>query len=156
MGLILGKNYFPWLGSFSFSAEMIGVILAVMIPAFIMLSGLMAAVGATVTEASEGQQIMGLFTIPIWLPYLLTGVFISNPNSPIAIAMSLFPLTAPMTITIRMSFTTIPIWQVVTSIIILVLSAFGSVWLAGRAFHLGMLRYGRRLRWKELFSQQRV
>jgi hypothetical protein len=42
------------------------------------------------------------------------------------------------------------------SVTILVLSAIGAVWLAGRAFHLGMLRYGQRLHWKEIFSHQRV
>jgi len=156
LALVIGKNYVSWLSGLSFSGEMTGVILAVMIPAFIMISGLMAAVGATVTEASEGQQIMGLFTIPIWLPYLLTGVFIQNPNSPLAIAMSLFPLTAPMTITIRLSFTTVPTWQIIASVIILIFSAIGAVWLAGRAFRLGMLRYGQRLQWKEVFSHQKV
>ena len=156
LALVIGKNYVSWLGGLSFSGEMIWVILAVMVPAFIMISGLMAAVGATVTEASEGQQVMGLFTIPIWLPYLLTGVFIQNPNSPLAIAMSLFPLTAPMTISIRLSFTTVPTWQIIASVVILIFSAIGAVWVAGRAFRLGMLRYGQRLHWKEVFSQQRV
>ena len=156
LALVIGKNYVPWLGGLSFSGEMIGVIIAVMVPAFIMISGLMAAVGATVSEGSEGQQIMGLFTIPIWIPYLFIGAFIQNPNSPLAIAMSLFPLTAPMTITIRMSFTTIPAWQLIASVTILVLSAIGAVWLAGRAFRLGMLRYGQRIHWKEVFSHQRV
>jgi len=154
--LVIGSNYFPWLRDFKFSGEMTGIILAVMIPAFIMISGLMAAVGATVSEASEGQQILGLFTIPIWLPYLFIGVFIQNPNSPLAIAMSLFPLTAPMTITLRLGFTTIPAWQLIASVSILVISAIGAVWLAGRAFHLGMLRYGQRIRWKEVISHQKV
>ena len=156
LALVIGKNYVSWLGGLSFSGEMTWVILAVMVPAFIMISGLMAAVGATVTEASEGQQVMGLFTIPIWLPYLLTAVFIQNPNSPLAIAMSLFPLTAPMTITIRLSFTTVPTWQIIASVVILIFSAIGAVWVAGRAFRLGMLRYGQRLHWKEVFSHQRV
>ena len=156
LALVIGKNYVPWLGGLSFSGEMIGVIIAVMVPAFIMISGLMAAVGATVSEGSEGQQIMGLFTIPIWIPYVFIGAFIQNPNSPLAIAMSLFPLTAPMTRTIRMSFTTIPAWQLIASVTILVLSAIGAVWLAGRAFRLGMLRYGQRIHWKEVFSHQRV
>jgi ABC-2 type transport system permease protein len=156
LALVFGKNYFPFLSGLKFSGEMVGIIIAVMVPAFIMISGLMAAIGATVSEASEGQQIMGLFTIPIWLPYVLIAVFIQNPNSPLAIAMSFFPLTAPMTIAMRIAFTTIPVWQVITSVIILVLSAIGAVWLAGRAFRLGMLRYGQRLRWKEIFSHQKV
>jgi ABC-2 type transport system permease protein len=156
LALVIGKNFIPSLGGLKFSGEMVGVLIAVMVPAFIMISGLMAAIGATVSEGSEGQQIMGLFTIPIWLPYILIAVFIQNPNSPLAIVMSFFPLTAPMTIALRIGFTNIPAWQVIISIIILVLSAIGAVWLAGRAFRLGMLRYGQRLHWKEIFSRQRV
>jgi ABC-2 type transport system permease protein len=154
--LIIGKSYVSFLSGFTFPTQTIAILTAVMVPAFIMISGLMAAIGATVTEASEGQQIMGLFTIPIWLPYILIGVFIQNPNSPLAIAMTLFPLTAPMTIAIRMGFTTIPTWQYVTSLVLLIISAAGAVWLAGRAFRLGMLRYGQRLRWREIFSRQSV
>ncbi len=154
--LIIGKSYVSFLSGFTFPVKTVAILTAVMVPAFIMISGLMAAVGATVTEGSEGQQIMGLFTIPIWLPYILIGVFIQNPNSPLAVAMTLFPLTAPMTIAIRMGFTTIPAWQYITSLILLLISAVGAVWLAGRAFRLGMLRYGQRVHWKEIFSQQRA
>jgi ABC-2 type transport system permease protein len=154
--LIIGKSYVSFLSGFTFPMKTVAILTAVMVPAFIMISGLMAAIGATVTEASEGQQIMGLFTIPIWIPYIMIAVFIQNPNSPLAIAMTLFPLTAPMTIAIRMGFTTIPTWQLITSFALLVISAAGAVWLAGRAFRLGMLRYGQRVHWKEIFSHQGV
>ncbi len=154
LGLLIGKNYVSWLSGLEFSGVTLGTMALVMVPAFIMVCGLMAAVGATVTEGSEGQQIMGLFTIPIWLPYFFTSMFIQNPNSPLAVAMSIFPLTAPMSISMRLAFTAIPTWQLATSVAILVVSAIGAVWLAGRAFRLGMLRYGQRLRWKEIFSHQ--
>jgi ABC-2 type transport system permease protein len=154
--LTFGRSYIPFLSGLKFSGEMVGVLLAVMVPAYVMISGLMAAIGATVTESTEGQQVVGLFTIPIWLPYILISTFFQNPNSPLAIAMSLFPLTAPMTIAMRLGITSIPAWQIIAGVIILVLSAVGSLWLAGRAFRLGMLRYGRRLRWKEIFSRQGV
>ncbi len=156
LALVVGKNYLPWMSGLQFSPVMVLTLAAVMIPAFIMICGLMAAVGATVTEASEGQQYMALFTLPIWLPYFLIGTFISNPNSPLATALSIFPLTAPMSIAMRLGFTSIPTWQLILSVSILVLSAIGAVWLAGRAFRLGMLRYGQRLRWNEIFSHQRV
>jgi len=155
-GLLIGKNFVPWLSGLQFSREIIGTILLVMVPAFIMISGLMAAVGATVAEATEGQQIMALFTLPLWIPYILIATFIQNPNSPLAVALSIFPLTAPMTIAMRIGFTTIPTWQLITSVTLLVLSAIGAVWFAGRAFRLGMLRYGQRLRWKEIFNRKTV
>ena len=154
--LMAGKSYIPVLSGISFPARTILLLLAIMLPAFVMISSLMAAVGATVTEATEGQQMMALFTLPIWLPYILIALFIENPNSPLSIALSLFPLTAPMTLALRLGFSNIPSWQLITSIFILLISAWGAIWLAGRAFRLGMLRYGQRLRWKELFSQQKA
>ncbi len=154
--LLIGKPYFSFLSGITFSASTIATLAVVMVPAFIMICGLMAAVGATVTEASEGQQIMGLFTIPIWIPYILFSVFLQNPNSPLAIALSIFPLTAPMSVAMRISFTTIPSAQLIASVALLALSAIGAIWLAGRVFRLGMLRYGQRVRWREIFSAQRV
>ena len=76
------------------------------------------------------------------------------PNSPLAIGMSFFPLTAPLTMIIRSGFTLLPWWQVAISVSLLVLSAAGALWLAGRAFRLGMLRYGQRLPIIELFRRQ--
>jgi ABC-2 type transport system permease protein len=154
--LIFGRSYIPFLSGITFSIGTVAVLLAVMVPAFVMICGLMAAIGATVTEASEGQQVMGLFTIPIWLPYILIATFLQNPNSPLAVILSFFPLTAPMTVAMRIGFSNIPTWQIITSILILVISAIGAIWLAGRAFRLGMLRYGQRLHWKEIFRLQRV
>jgi ABC-2 type transport system permease protein len=61
-----------------------------------------------------------------------------------------------MTIAMRIGFTSLPTWQIIASLVILVLSAIGAVWLAGRVFRLGMLRYGQRLRWNEIFRRQRV
>ena len=76
-----------------------------------------------------------------------------HPNSPLAVGLSFFPLTAPLTVLMRAGLTEIPIWQIVAISIIMVLSAAGSLWLAGRAFRLGMLRYGQRLRLVEIFRR---
>lgn len=129
--------------------------LAVIIPAFVMISALMAAVGATVTEAREGQQVTGLITLPVMLPFFLFAVLLNNPNGPIAVAFSFFPLTAPLTLIIRSGFAEVPTWQLAVSLLILVLSAVGSLWLAGQIFRLGMLRYGQRVRLREVFDSLR-
>ena len=54
---------------------------------------------------------------------------------------------------IRQGMTNIPVWQIVASSAIMILCAVASVWLAGRAFRLGMLRYGKRLKWREIFAR---
>ena len=79
-----------------------------------------------------------------------------SPNSPLAIGLSLFPLTAPVTLPLRAAFTTVPIWQILTSIGLLIACALGALWIAGRAFRLGMLRYGKRLALKEIFSRAKA
>jgi hypothetical protein len=57
---------------------------------------------------------------------------------------------------LRAGFSHVPAWQIATSFAILVLCACGAVWLAGRAFRLGMLRYGQRVDWRELFPRAQM
>jgi ABC-2 type transport system permease protein len=150
----VARPYLPMLSAIAVSPESLLLMLSVMLPTFVMLGGLMATVGATITESRDGQQIVSLFTLPTWIPYFLIYPLMSAPNSPLAIGLSFFPLTAPLTVVIRSGFTLIPWWQIAISVAILVLSAAGSLWLAGRAFRLGMLRYGQRLPIIALFHRQ--
>jgi ABC-2 type transport system permease protein len=152
IGLLIGRNYLEFLQNISIEWDTIALILLLLFPAFVMVSALMATIGATVTEAREGQQMVGFITLPIWIPYLLIMPIMMNPNSPLAVAFSLFPLTAPLTIILRSGFTIIPAWQIALSLLLLVLSALGALWFAGRTFRMGMLRYGKRLRWREIFK----
>jgi ABC-2 type transport system permease protein len=150
----IARPYIPMLSTITIAPEMLLLILAVMLPTFVMLGGLMAIFGATVTESREGQQIVSLFTLPTWIPYFLIYPLMNAPNSPLAVVMSFIPFTAPLTLIVRAGFTLVPWWQVAISVLLLVLCAAGSLWLAGRAFRLGMLRYGQRLPIRELFRKQ--
>jgi ABC-2 type transport system permease protein len=114
----------------------------------------MALVGATATEAREAQQIAGLFTIPLAIPLWFVSALIANPNSILSVILSIFPFTAPLAISLRAGYTDIPLWQTVLAVVLLVIFAIGALWLAGRAFRLGMLRYGKRLTWREIFARQ--
>ena len=154
VGMTVASAWYPALQSVRFSPATALTMAAVLVPCYVMLAGLMAAVGATVTEAREGQQIVGLFTMPIWIPYILINTMIQNSNSPLAVGLSLFPLTSPMAILLRMGFTVIPTWQIVVAVLLLSLSALGSLWLAGRTFRLGMLMYGKKLSWRQVFARK--
>ena len=128
-------------------------VLAAFVPGFLLYAGLMTAVGCTLAEAQEAQQISGMFILPNVVPWWLAVMIIENPNNPVSIALTLFPLTAPSTLAMRTAFEQVPLWQVVASIALLILSAWGALWLAGRAFRLGMLRYGKRVSLRELFGR---
>ena len=53
----------------------------------------------------------------------------------------------------RAALTSIPSWQIALNLLVMGLSALGALWLAGRALRLGMLRYGQRVAWRELFAR---
>lgn len=153
--ILLLQDKVSFLQGFQVAPQTLLLLGLVMFPAFILVSALMAAIGATVAEAREGQQMVGLISLPIWIPYMLMGVILENPNSPIAMALSLFPLTAPLTLLMRDGLTILPAWQIAVSSITQIVCAAGAIWVAGRAFRLGMLRYGQRLKWREVFARNK-
>jgi ABC-2 type transport system permease protein len=130
--------------------EFVWLMLLTLVPAFILIAALMATIGATATEAREAQQIAGLFTLPVVAPYWFFVPLMTNPQGTLALALSLFPLTAPVALPLRAAFTEVPLWQSALSISLLMVCAAAALWLAGRAFRQGMLHYGKRLSWREL------
>jgi ABC-2 type transport system permease protein len=152
--ILVGQNFLSWLKDLQLAASTVLVLVFTFIPSFIMLAALMTAVGATVTEAREGQQITGLFTLPVVIPYWFTYQLMNEPNGPLAVGLSFFPLTAPVALTMRIGFADIPLLQIVANITILILAAWAALWLAGRAFRLGMLRYGQTLSIRQIFGRQ--
>ncbi len=134
-----------------------GVILvtaAIALPAYVLVAALMTAIGAMVTTTQEGQSVSSIFVILHMAPMYIGVAFLNNPNNPLAITLSMLPFTSLMTIAMRNLFSSVPIWQVIISIGVQILSAAGAVWLASRSFRLGMLRYGQRLSWRKLFQKQ--
>jgi ABC-2 type transport system permease protein len=154
LGILVGRNYFSWMQSASISVSVLLWSFVILIPSFVMVASLMVAVGSTVTEAREAQQISGLFTLPIVIPYWFVALIMKNPNGLVSQVLSFFPLTAPVTLTLRMAFAVIPSWQLGLNILELALVAVLAVWLAGRAFRLGMLQYGQRLTLGQIIRRQ--
>lgn len=153
--LEIGRKYFDFLIDLTLSAETILLTVLTLLPSFIMVAALMTAIGATVTDEREGQQMTGIISMPIWIPYILTWPIMANPNGPLAVALSFFPLTAPITLSLRVAFAIIPTWQIALNVFVLFLAAAVAIWFAGRVFRIGMLRYGKRVNWREMFGLTR-
>jgi ABC-2 type transport system permease protein len=153
VGLMIGARFWPFLSEISIPGQIVVVMLLIFLPAFVMVAAIMSTIGAIMTEMSEAQQISGLFSLLITIPFYVTTTIMSNPNGPLAIILSFFPLSAPITIMMRMAFTNIPTWQITLNVLVLVVLAAFSVWLAGRAFRLGMLQYGKKVSLKDLFRK---
>jgi ABC-2 type transport system permease protein len=141
------------LKSLSFDIGAVVPLIILFVPAYVMFAALMAALGATFADTQDAQGIMGLFIILTMIPVWLMPLIGENPHGLLAVGLGMFPFTALSASTIRVTFSTVPAWQTVLSTVILVVSAGFAVWLAGRAFRLGMLRYGQDLNWRQVFRR---
>jgi ABC-2 type transport system permease protein len=131
-------------------------VVAIAIPSYVLACALMVAVGSTVGQAQEGQQIGVLFFMLFMIPLYAIMVIGETPNATPSVVLTLLPFTSLMTVGFRSLFSVVPLWQVVASVAIQTVCAAGALWLAGRAFRLGMLRYGQRLRFSEIFARAKA
>lgn len=143
-----------WFQDLSIDWSVILSTAAIAVPAYVLVGALMIAIGAMVTSTQEGQSFSSIFVIFHMIPLYVAFTFMDNPGSSLAVTLSLLPFTSLMTIAMRNLFYAVPGWQVAVSVIVQSVSALGAIWLASRAFRMGMLRYGQRLNWKGLFQAE--
>lgn len=124
---------------------------------YLIYSSIYAAIGAAVDNETDTQQ----FIFPIILPLMLAiyvGFFsvFSNPHGPIAVGFSLFPLTSPIVMLMRLPSGIgeggVPVWQFLLSIVFLILAFLAIVWLAAKIYRVGILMYGKKPTYKELYK----
>jgi len=148
--ILIGRNAIDFLDVIRAPWDYLLVVGAFLLPTFVLIAGIMTAIGGMVNELSQGQQISGIINMVFMSPWFLVTVIMSDPGSPILQTMSLIPFTAFMAVTMGYSFASIPFWQLALSWSILTGTAIFSVWLSARIFRMGMLRYGQRLHLKDV------
>jgi ABC-2 type transport system permease protein len=126
------------------------LLFGILAPGTIFIAALMTMAGVTVAELYEAQQVSILFTLPMLSPIWFSTSILSNPDKPLSIFLSIFPLTAIVTMPIRASFTSVPEWQLALAVIVLWSSAILALALAAKVFRISMLSYGKRLSVKDL------
>ena len=125
---------------------------AVSIPSFLFITAVMTTIGSTMVETQDAQQLGGLLYLFLFLPFYLILPITQNPNGGIAITLSLLPITSVMTNAMRMVLWDIPVSQIAASAAVSLASGALMVWVAGKALRIGMLRYGKRIKLRELFG----
>ena len=119
---------------------------------YFLYSSIYAAIGAAVDNETDSQQ----FLLPIILPLIL-GVYVgffsvlNDPNGTIATVFSMIPFTSPIVMMMRIPFG-VPWWQVLISLTILFATFFFVVWFASKIYRVGILMYGKKPTWKELYK----
>jgi ABC-2 type transport system permease protein len=119
---------------------------------FFMYGSLYAAIGASVDNIQDAQQLVFPITIPQLLPVLLITNIIQNPESAFAKFASMFPFFSPMIMLVRMSLIKVPWYEIVASMSFLVLGFLGSIWVAARIYEMGIFMYGKKPSFKEIWK----
>lgn len=154
LGLTIAGRFIPEIADLDLSFSTILVNLLTLLPAFVLVSAMMAALGATVSDMREAQQVSGFFTLPIFFPYYFVTSIMLNPDGLIARLLSFFPLSAPVALSMRMAFGSVPAWEITLIIFIMFGFSVFMIWLAARAFRIGMLSYGKKISLRRVFAQE--
>jgi ABC-2 type transport system permease protein len=118
---------------------------------FLLYSSLFAAIGAAVDTDTDSQQFMLPVTLPLIFSVAIATYGIKNPDGATSVFFSIFPLTSPVVMMSRIGFNP-PLWEIVLSMILLVLTFLGSTWFAAKIYRTGILMYGKKVTYKELWK----
>lgn len=113
---------------------------------------LFAAVGSAVDQESDAAQLQIPITLPIIIPILFITVIISNPDGTLAVIMSLIPFFSPILMIVRITATEVPLWQIILSIALMTGTFLASIWLAAKIYRVGILMYGKKPTFKDLYK----
>jgi len=116
---------------------------------YLLYAALFAAIGSAVDNEADTQQFILPVTIPLILSFIIAQSIIKDPDSGMAQFFSIFPLTSPIVMMVRLPFG-VPMWELLLSMVMLIIGFLFFTWLAGKIYRTGILMYGKKTTWKEL------
>ena len=117
---------------------------------YIFYSSMYAAIGSMVDNETETSQFSMFTIIPLMLGMYGSLSIVNNPDGPLGFWLSVFPLTSPVAMIARIPFG-VPAWELILSMVLLVGSSLLMVWLAAKIYRIGILTYGSKATWKEIW-----
>lgn len=119
---------------------------------FLIYSSLFAAIGSAVDNETDTQQFMMPVMIPILIAYLILFKMVEAPDSTFSVISSIIPFFAPILMITRITITDVPFWQIGTSIILMIATFYGTMWLSAKIYSVGILSYGKSATFRELWK----
>lgn len=126
------------------------ILFAYFLLGYLLFAALFGMVGAISNSMREGPQYTVIFVLPAVAPFYFLSIFATTPNSTLAIVLSMFPLTAPISMAMRLAVTDVPLGEVLLSLALLALTVVGVMWLAARFFRVGTLLAGQTPKLKDI------
>jgi ABC-2 type transport system permease protein len=118
---------------------------------YLLYAGLFAAVGSAVDNEADTQQFMLPITIPLVLGIIVMFSVINNPESSLAWWFSIIPFTSPIVMMVRIPFG-VPVFDLILSWGLLIITFIFTVWLSGKIYRTGILMYGKKVNYKEVWK----
>lgn len=118
---------------------------------YLLYAALFAAIGSAVDSESDTQQFMLPVTLPLFLSFIVANIAVYDPDGKVALWFSMIPLTSPVVMMARIPFG-VPIEQIWMSAGLLILGFVLTTWFAARIYRVGILMYGKKVSYKELWK----
>lgn len=132
--------------------EIIAVFLLFFVGGYLLYSSFFAAIGSAVNQESDVQQFMMPVTLPLVFGFVIAQtVALKAPHGAMAKLFSMIPLTSPIVMVVRAPFG-VPLSELALSFGLLVLMFVLMVWLSSRIYRIGILSYGKKPTWKDLWK----
>lgn len=147
------QEVFSMLGNLPLG-ELAIMFLLMFVGGYLLYASFFAATGASINEQEDSSQ----FVIPVTM-ITLFGLYaamygVENTDGPLAFWASLFPLTSPIVMMVRIPFG-VPLWQELLSVVLLYATAFFMIWAGGKIYRVGILMYGKKPSMKEIIKWMR-
>ncbi len=122
---------------------------------YIFYGAMFAAIGSAVDVETDAQQFVWPLTIPMLVALMTIQVLAVNPGGAYAVWMSIIPFTSPIVMILRVSFgvpEVVPYWQLILSMVVMLVSVWIAVWMSAKIFRMGILFYGKRPTYRDLIK----
>ncbi len=134
----------PW-------GQLIGLFLVYFVFGYLLYASMFAAIGSAVENEGDTQQLQLPLTIPLMLAYIIALYAFRAPDSSIAFWGSIIPFTSPIVMISRLPFG-VPAWEIILSIVLLVLTFVLLAWASAKIYKVGILMFGKKSTWKDLWK----
>ncbi len=129
----------------------LGAFLFFFLTGYLFNAALFAMVGSAVDSEADTQQFMLPIMLPVIVSMMMLGPVIKDPGGDLAFWLSMIPFTAPVIMMVRIPFD-VPTWQLILSMILMILGFMGTTWVAGRVYRIGILMHGSKVNFKVIFK----
>lgn len=123
---------------------------------YFLYATLFAGIGASVDQEQDAAQLQMPVTMLVIIPMLFISAVMSDPDGTLAIVLSLVPFFSPIIMMLRIAATEVPLWQIATSVVLMLSTFLGALWVAAKIYRIGFLMTGNKPSFKDIFRWLRA